>query len=390
MSVSKILLAEKDSEYGKALATAVSNLQNEFEISMMSLESGKNGRLDPRIPFHEYDLILLGGYPEEIAESIRRKLKKSTAVAFLSEDIADSLVKQSQIDSNHFWYIYKYSNLNDIISELNYLAGTVAGKKSLARKSFAPELIGFYSISGGTGKSVVALGIARELSRFHDKKVLYLSFDDMPATELFAGNHTQNRNIGDYLYYLFEKKNYDLCSRPSGFTSTDPYGVETFYPTKGRNDLNYLTQQEMIQLLKILSDSCRYDYIAMDLKSDLADDTLFLANLCGKILLLQNDDPVSEHKTRKLVAYLENIGFSGLRDRVVLAVNRTSGEENDKEDQRQELLYSQMKKVYIEKDENSFRYTSGYMDIDINNAFGVGIKKITEELLLQTIEEVRV
>ncbi len=385
MGVSKILLADKDPEYRRALATAVANLHNEFEISLVNLTSEK-GKLDPSIPLQEYDMVLIGGYPDEIAESISRKLKKRTCIIILTEEIVDNLTEQSKIGANHFWYIYKYSNLNDIISDLNYLAGSVAGKKSLARKSFAPELIGFYSISGGAGKTVAALGISRELSRFHDKKVLYISFEEIPATELFIGNHTQNRNIGDYLYYLFEKNDLSLCSRPAGFTSADHYGVETFYPTKGRNDLNYLTQQELIHFLKVLSDSCRYDYIALDLKSDLSEDTLFLANLCGKIILLQNDDPVSEFKTRKLISYLGQMDFSGLRERVLLALNRLSGTEYDHWDPG-DVYYSQIKKFFIERDENSFRCASGHMDIDINHAFGVGIKKITDEILLQNSKE---
>ncbi len=386
MGVSKILVADKDQDYGRALATAVSNLHSEFEISLVNLGSQKKGKFDTVIQLQEYDLILLGGYPDDTAESISRIIKKRTGIIILTDHIVDSLTEQLKKGTNHFWYIYKYSNLNDIISDLNYLAGTVAGKKSLARKSFAPELIGFYSISGGTGKTVAALGISRELSRFHDKKVLYISFEEMPATELFVGNHTKNRNIGDYLYYLFEKNDLSQCSRPAGFTTADHYGVESFYPTKGRNDLNYLTQQELIHFMKILSDSCRYDYIALDLKSDLSEDTLFLANLCGKIILLQNDDPVSEIKTGKLISYLEQMDFSGLKERVILVVNRLSGVEHSYWDPG-DAYYSKIKKFYLEKDENSFCYESGHMDIDINHAFGIGIKKITDELLLQNRKE---
>lgn len=385
MGVSKILLADKDTEYGSALATAVANLHNEFEISLASLETEK-GRLDTSVSLQEYDMVLIGGYPDEIAESISRKSKKRTAIIILTEDIVDSLTEQFKKGTNHFWYIYKYSNLNDIISDLNYMAGSVAGKKSFARKSCTPEFIGFYSISGGAGKTVAALGISRELSRFHDKKVLYISFEEMPATELFIGNHTQNRNLGDLLYYLFEKNDPSLCSSPAGFTSTDHYGVETFYPTKGRNDLNYLTQQEVILFLKILSDSCRYDYITLDLKSDLSDDTLFLVNLCGKIVLLQNDDPVSAFKTGKLISYLGQMDLNGLKDRVILAVNRSYDADYDHWDPS-DTYFNQMKKFYIEKDENSFRYASGHMDIDINHAFGVGIKKIADEILLQNSKE---
>lgn len=386
MSVNKILLADKDVDYGKALATAISNLKNEFEISMTTLGSLKNERNAPKISFHEFDLILLSGYPKTTAESILKKTNKNTAVAILTEDITDSLAKQFENETNHIWYIYKYSNLNDIVSDLHYLAGSVVGKKSFARKSFAPVLVGLFSISGGTGKTSTAIGISRELSRYHDKKVLYLSYEEMPATELFFGNHPQNRNIGDYLYYLFEKKNDDICSRPGGFTSADHYGVETFYPTMGRNDLNDLTQQETIHFLKVLSDSCRYDYIILDLKNELSEGTLFLMNLCEKVIVIQNDEPVSYFKTRKSIAYLEQAGLSEMRERIILTVNRSSANVYEKED-LQDMIFNGIKRFYIEEDENSFCCRSDHMEIDISHAFGLGIKKIADSLLLQTKEE---
>jgi hypothetical protein len=78
--------------------------------------------------------------------------------------------------------------------------------------------------------------------------------------------------------------------------------------------------------------------------------------------------------------------FNGLKERVILAVNRLSGVEYDYWDPS-DAFYSQVKKLFIEKDENSFRCSSGHMDIDINHAFGVGVKKIADELLLQTRKE---
>ena len=105
-----------------------------------------------------------------------------------------------------------------------------------------------------------------------------------------------------------------ICGHPEGFTSSDDFGVEIFYPSNGRNDLNYLTQEELICFLKMISDSCRYDYITLDLKSDLSEETLFLMNLCSKIIMIQTDNPVSEFKTQKFIAYLSKVSLSKYKD----------------------------------------------------------------------------
>ncbi len=380
MSASKLLIAEKDLEYGRALSRAVSNLHNEFEITIMNLGSHGKAKLDGRISYHEYDLILIGGCPDGTAEMIRNKIPNCSRIVILTEYIVENLLKQSKNEGNHFWYLYKYVNVNHFISDLNYLIGFITGKKSLMRKAFAPNLICFYSVSGGSGKTVIALGTSRELSRYHDKKVLYLSFEEIPATELYTKNNIENRNIGDYLYFLLEKNNVNLCSHPEGFTSHDEFGVESFYPTKGRNDLNYLTLEELIYFLKLISDSCRYDYITMDLRSDLSEETLFLLNQCCKIILVQNDDPVSKFKNRKFLAYLRERSSFKYKDRVILAVNKAYSHESEMENNEDFNLHN-LKCISIEKDENSFRYAMNHFDIDINHAFGIGIKKIADEIL---------
>ena len=203
MSASRILLADKDMEYGMALARAVSNLHSEFEITAAHFEMcGDGTKHDINIEFNQYDLILISGYPDEIAVFVSDKISKAKRIVILTDYIVESLVKQSEEERKEFWYLFKYTDVSVIISDLNFLIGSLTGKKSLLKKSTGPELIGVYSISGGTGKTVVALSTSRELARYHDKKVLYLSLEDLPATELLINNHVQNRNMGDYLYFL--------------------------------------------------------------------------------------------------------------------------------------------------------------------------------------------
>lgn len=379
MGASKIILADRDMEYGRALARAVSNLHNEFDITIAQFEIQGQEMLDSSIELHNYDLILIGGYSDEFTEAIRDKTSKGRRIVILTDHISENLVKQSEADESHFWYLFKYTDVSLIVSDLNFLIGSLTGKKSLLKKSSAPEFIGFHSISGGAGKTVISLGASRELVRYHDKKVLYLSFEDIPTTELLIKNHSQNRNIGDYLYFLFEKRNDHLCSRLESFTVTDEFGVETFYPTGGRNDLNELTQEELVQFLKVISDSCRYDYIVFDLKSDLSEETLFLMNLCSRIILVQKDDPVSGFKSGKLEAYLKQEArkFSG---RCILAVNKTSSPEPVHEE-NEICVFKSLKKIYIEKDDNSFQFGWNHLSIDISHTFGVGVKKIADEIL---------
>ncbi|HML36683.1 MAG TPA: hypothetical protein PKA19_04545, partial [Bacillota bacterium] len=329
MNVSKLLLTDRDSEYSRALARAVANLYREFEIAIMPLDPQGVTEMDNRVDFGSYDLILIGGYPEEAVAALAGRITKNDgevkgSIVMLTEYPVESLVRQSENTETRFWYIYKYENTGEIISNLAYLTGAITGRRSLLKKSTTPVMIGFYGVCGGAGRTSVAFGTSRELSRYHDKKVLYLSFEEIPSVEMFMQSGPNRGNLGDYLYFLLEKQDESFGSRPEGFTVTDEFGVEAFYPSKGRNDLNELIQEELVLFFKAISDSSRYHYIILDLSSDLSEKNLYLMNICSKIVMVQNDDPLSELRTQKLVAYMEQLNGSRWKDRMILAVNKAN------------------------------------------------------------------
>ncbi len=389
----RILIAETDLEYALALADALSGYLKEFEVSVRQVDFHDYGATIEMIASQDHELVLLGGCPDHMEASLLFCGQALERIIVLTEYKVQDLLKQSEREGAHLWYIFKYQNVNHIISDLNYLVGAITGKRSLLRKSTAPDLIGFYSMAGGTGKTAVAAGTSRELSRHHDKKVLFLSFEEIPTTSLLFGSNHNNRNLGDYLYFLLEKRDEELCSAPHCFTAADSYGVESFYPTNGRNDLNELKPDELVHFIKILSDSCRYDYIIMDLRNDLSDQTMFLMNLCSKIVIVEDNSPVSRFKNRKCIDYLDRKKTLPYQNRVIIAVNRSAGSDLDMEEE-QDLLaedergaYRYLKRIHIEDDDCSFRYVRNCLDVDINHSFGIGIKKLTNEIMMGTFSE---
>ena len=373
MCAYKLLLSDKDMEYGKALARAVSNLHNEFEISTQ--------KMNDKLITKDYDLLIIGGYSEETILNMMDDHPVREHIVILSDIRTGNLMNQAENPDHRFWYIYKYQNINSIISDINFVLGTVTGKKNHIRNSTVSDLIGFFSIGGGTGQTAIAIGTARELSRYHEKKVLYLSFEEFPATKLYIAIDSENRTITDYLYYLLERRNEALCLNLEAFTLSDEYGVETFSPSAGRNDLNLLDLEELTYVMKIISDSCRYDYILLDLKKELSEDTMQMMNLCSRLILIQNDNPISKHKSEMLVTYLSRISLANRHDDFILITNR-SGEQETCEDNSKNILRKNIKLIKIEKDENSFRFINNRMNLDIGHTFGLGIKKIAEEILL--------
>ncbi|MEL7654625.1 MAG: hypothetical protein AAGU75_01810 [Bacillota bacterium] len=379
----KVLLTDRDKEYGKALTKAISNLHNEFEVSVYSLNEDDSNEYEFSID--SYDLYLIGGYLNSQIESFPIKNLNKNKAVILTEYQVETILKQTAYHTDDYWYLYKYVKIDEIISDLNYIIGFISGKKSVLRKSQHTNIIGFYSISGGAGKSVISIGTSRELCRYHDKKVLYMSFEEIPATELYIKYNFKNRNIGDYLYYLLKKQNENICSHLDGFTVLDEFGVEFFPSSNGRNDLNCLTKDELTYLVKVLSDSCRYDYIIFDLNNDLSEETLLLMDQCCKIIIVQNKNLAAVYKCEKMFNYLRNINSFHFQDRLFCVTNKIEASDNNLFE-NQGLSMKSLKNIFIERDENSFRVLDDHLDFNINHSFGIGIKQITDEIILSEIK----
>jgi MinD-like ATPase involved in chromosome partitioning or flagellar assembly len=376
----KILLTDKDMEYSRALATAVSRLHNEFEITLVNFEDQES--LCKDILSEVQDIFLIGGFSDEDIISLPFKEHQKRSIIILSESMTETIQKQTQNQTMPFWYLCKYVSVNSLITDLNFLFGFVSGQKNFLRKSFHTQLIGIYSVCEDAGKSIVSIGLARELSRFHDKSVLYLNLEELPATELFMKNNINKRNIGDFLYYLLERQNESLCSHLDGFVFKDEYGVEAFSASNGRNDLKCLSHEELNYVIKILSDCCRYDYIILDLGSDLTSETMMLLGLCCKIIMVQQENPVSEYKGKKMCAYLDGPSSVSVQERLIRVINgRPDVRDQGIRNHHNEDQSNPVKTIYIDKDENSFLFTGDHLEISLNHSFGLGIKALSEEIL---------
>jgi len=369
MDMIHLMILEKDREYGRALGKAISNLHNEFRISLCGLEDRKLGQSG----FH---LVLIGGYTKgDVAEYF----SKSDHIVWLVDERRDDLIKIRENQETQNFQIYKYSKVSEIISYLRFVYGLITGRKEILKSTIKTSLIGFYSASGNAGKTVISIGTARELSRYHDKRVLYINFDEIPTTTLYMKGGSEKKNIGDYLYYLFEKENGSICSYLDSFTYADEYGVNTFYPSGGRNDLKQLTREEIIHFLMTISDN-HYDFILLDLPDELSDITICLLELCRKVVVISEDTDISRYRKKIALECFNRLIPVQMEGKTLDVINRSTLYSDN--DECGTTSFSHGKgSIRIEKDNDSFCSRENTVEISINHIFGLGIKKIAEEIV---------
>ncbi len=365
---------KENAEYGTALVKAISGLHNEFEMELNHFCDLSKFRIDYE---HDFNLFLMDGYTsEELEEWLNEKPFKSRIV-ILSEFHCSPVDQQLNQESS-CWQLYKYAKVSNMIRDLYFIHGILTGKKT-AYSFLKTQMIGFFSISGGVGKTALAISFSRELARYRDKKVLYLSFEEMPATELFFGIPQNPRNIGDYLYYLLQRQDENLWSHLDGFVVRDEYGVETFCSSAGRNDLRYLSKEELAYLINVLYDCCRYDYIICDFNNDLSDETLKMIDQCSKTVMIQSDNPVSEYKTNKLNAFFKKQDSMRFPDDFVYVMNRSRP--NVQRSYQKHRTAAMPMTIYCENDCDSFCLSGEHLEVSINHDYGIGIKKLADHIL---------
>lgn len=393
--MAQLFIVYNEREYGFALARAISGIHKGFDVTVLSCNSVLEK--DSILFSGQWDFILTDcGLDSLFAERLRNQTIRNRSV-ILTETIPEMTSKQISEETSGLWQVYKYAPVNEIINDLNFLFAYLTDKK-IVNPYLKTSIIGVLGVSGGVGTSSVAMGLARELSRYHDKKILYLSFEELPATELYVTYGPGCRKISDFLYYLFEKKDDEICSHLEGFTITDHFGVGFFCPSRGRNDLRSLTKDDLAYFVRYLNDSCRYDYILIDFNHDISPETLQMLTYCTRLVLVHKNDPVSIHKHRKLADFFRK-GAAPIGDEKLINVrnfndggsqvheiNRNRTGQGNFEDERECVngkdSAGMQNLIMIDTDENSFSYHAEQFNIDISQTFGIGIKNIADAVLL--------
>ena len=130
-------------------------------------------------------------------------------------------------------------------------------------------LICVYALAGGSGTSVSAIGIGRELSRYRGEQVFYLSLEDLEDPALYPSDLSAMRS-SEVLYRYFRTPRIGIAEA-GGFSRLfrsaamrDEYGLFRFAPDEGLCALAELTAEELYLFLSRVTESLGLTRIVLD------------------------------------------------------------------------------------------------------------------------------
>lgn len=278
-----IALVSDDQAYGKALGLGLLHVCRSFLIRLFTPQQFLQDD-------HEssFDLVLWDGEaPEELSEEMTEKLNAE------QENILKLVEKPSMIKKDFHkkeFCLYRYSCAQAFVADLFEIYGKLTGRRPVNVVRQNVRIFAFTSWEGGAGCTTAAVSVGRELCRYHQKKVLYLSLEEVESTENFFSSYSGAKSLGRYLYHLFHDREGE--EQPpqlpflDGYVIRDEFGLEAFAPTRGRNPLRELEPEEFFLFLESLMNSGRYDTILLDVGSALSSLDLASIELAEKVCLI--------------------------------------------------------------------------------------------------------
>lgn len=282
----RVALITQDREYGRALGLAMVDVYRNFTVTLYR-----------SVPVHNeldsMDLVL-----SDVSEGFEIKGRH----ILLTDKI-------SQINKNYedkIFCLYKYWNVRQLAGELLYIYSSLTGRRAAPIRNVNARIYVFASASGGSGCTSAAMAFAREMKRFHEKKVMYLSMEEIESTLAYMTPMQDGKNVSEYLYHLFNNRESEKFPFIESYLISDPFGVEALIPSPGRNVMKSLSPEEMVYFTGAVLDTGGYDILVIDAGNCLEKSILTCYEMANSIFL------VSEKKNdnRKEECFMEYILFA--------------------------------------------------------------------------------
>ncbi len=351
MDIINVGIFTKDQSYGIALGKKIAQYQPEIFVSIVDSE-----QIEDLNSQGDFDLIMMDGP----FETTRGKY------IGLVEKLSDSY----ENDETASYKLYKYGNVKILAAKIQYIYGRLTGRRQINLNSKTIKMIVFCSPYGGSGVTSVAKGVAEEFTRYMDKKVLYLSMEEIQPEE----KDKDTRSLEEYLYHISKSDSISSYIKP--YIIYEKSGFERFKKSGGLNPLYQLDHDAFFAFLNMVSSTGRYDYIFIDSGQKYSAAIVGLMRHCYKICVVENGARNSSD-SEILTDFLKAKIGAGMSQKLYKVLNFYKYEEEERSENSKTCIENT---VEIDFDPLSFSHCKEADSVCIDLDFGKGIKRLSSIL----------
>ncbi|MFD0682433.1 MULTISPECIES: AAA family ATPase [unclassified Paenibacillus] len=232
-----------------------------------------------------------------------------------------------QADIVEYPVLCKYQPLNQLLSHIVSHFNEFTTSRML-KGNRSSEVIAVYSAVGGSGKTLAAVHLARELT-YKGMRVFYLNFEQLPSPSWLKGAGSESENcFSRMLYYGKTDPRVQSAKVERYKRKHHAMGFDFFPGVSDSAEMSEMTELDTESIIKAVLATGRYDCILLDLDSSLYPRTLASLKLSDSVLWLVIDDRIHLEKTMLQIrqfADKEVLSAKEVSQKLRLVFNKYSG-----------------------------------------------------------------
>ncbi|WP_171655180.1 AAA family ATPase [Paenibacillus foliorum] len=242
--------------------------------------------------------------------------------------LSDTLAPEDIVE---YPVLCKYQPLNHLLSRIVSHFNEFTSNRML-RGNRSSEVIAVYSAVGGSGKTLAAVHLARELT-FQGKRVFYLNFEQLPSPSWLkgAGAEEEENCFSRMLYYGKTDPRVQTAKLERYKRKHHIMGFDFFPGVSHSAEMSEMTEKDAESMIKAVLATGGYDCVLLDLDSSLYPRITASLKLSDQVLWLVIDDRIHMEKTMlqmRHLAEMEVFSTNEVGQKLRLVVNKFSGSMN--------------------------------------------------------------
>lgn len=236
-----------------------------------------------------------------------------------------------------------YKELMGIFAESsNMTVGSIGGKGSAA------DVYTFLSPIGGVGSSTIAAAFAVYLTQYQ-RRVLYLNFEkNGDASAFFKGDGTSDMSD---IFYDIKSKKPNLAIRIESKVEQDESGVFFVQSCRNALDMVYISDKDISEFIKTISDLKLFDDIIIDTDCSMDDRMLETIRVSNNTIIVNDGKSMSNAKIDRFFASmsaLENEKEEAFIAKIYMFMNKYDAERNSYDEKYKNIVLGGIDNYYDE------------------------------------------
>lgn len=230
-------------------------------------------------------------------------------------------------ESEDYYIINKYQKAENFLKNVLMIYAEDTGNNSAILSSGkASNLIGFYSPVGGSGKTTLAVALAKTLAD-SGAKVLYLNLERISS---LAGifNDQSDKSFSDILLAAKGNENIQLKILANTLQNNTSK-IYYINPPESASEYSEMTDEEMMKIINELKNMSEFDYVIIDFLGEFNKRVTDILNICKKIIFTTVPGELARQKVQLFIKEMKILGFEkSILKKTTFVTNRVhNGEE---------------------------------------------------------------